>query len=100
MAHQNAPFAPSYGAGVTVAPGSTSANSKIGGTTQTLCLTNLGAYTAYVHCGEDNTVVAGTTDYPIPAGMQVTITKPRDYQWVAYYAATTTSVHVMPGEGY
>lgn len=100
MAHQNAPFAPSYGAGTIVSAGSSSANSKIGGATQTLCLTNLGSDIVYVHCGEDNTVVASTADYPVPVGAQVTITKPRNYQWVAYYAATTTSIHVLPGEGY
>ncbi len=100
MAHQNSPFSPAYGRGTTVAPASVSAVSQVGGNTQTLCLTNLGAYTAYIRCAEDNSAVATAADYPIPPGMQVVITKPREYTFVAYYAATTTSLHVMPGEGF
>lgn len=100
MSFYTSPFAPSYGRGVTVAPGSTSANTQMTLNAATLCLTNLGTFTAYVRIGETNAVTASATDYPIPAGMQVVISKPRDFGWVAYYAASTTSLHIMPGEGF
>lgn len=100
MSFYTAPFAPSYGRGVTVTPSSTSANTQMSLGSATLCLTNLGTSTAYVRVGETNAVTAGFTDYPIPVGMQVVITKPRDVNWVAYFAAFSTSLHIMPGEGF
>lgn len=100
MPFYTSPFTPSYNRGVTVAPTTTSANTQMTLGSATLCLTNLGAFTAYVRVGDTNAVTAGVTDYPIPAGMQVVITKPRDANWVAYYAASATSLHIMPGEGF
>lgn len=100
MSFYTAPFAPSYGRGVTVAPSSTSANTQMSIGSGTLCLTNLGGFTAYVRVGDTSAVAAGVTDYPIPVGMQVVISVSRDFNWVAYYATSATSLHIMPGEGF
>lgn len=93
-------FAPSYTKGITVAPGIASASSIIGAGSKSLCLTNLSAVVCYVRV---SSVAATATeaDYPIPANAQVSISKPQDDSIVSYVtAAGTSSLHIIPGEGF
>lgn len=99
MPFDSSPFSPSYNRGVTVTPAAASASTTIGGATNTLCLTNLGANVCYVRLS-DAATTASTADYPIPGGAQVVITKPRDYDIVAYISAAGTTLHILPGEGF
>lgn len=93
-------FNPSYGAGVTVAPGIASASSLVGLARKSLCLTNLGSVVCYVRVGVAG-IAATAADYPVPVGGQVSITKDQDHTTVAYItAAGTGSLHIIPGEGF
>lgn len=93
-------FNPSYGAGITVAPGIASAASTIGVGRKSLCLTNLGAVVCYVRVGMAG-IAASDADYPVPVGGQVSITKDQDHTTIAYItAAGSTSLHIIPGEGF
>lgn len=99
MPFETSPFSPSYGRGITVAPGAASASTDVAGNSQTLCLTNLGANVCYVRMS-DVAVAATTADYPIPGGAQVTITKPREYDLLTHISAAGTTLHIIPGEGF
>lgn len=95
-----ATFAPSYTKGVTVAPGTASASSTIGAGSKSLCLTNLSTTVCYVRVSSV-AATATAADYPVPAGAQVSISKPQDDGIVSYVtAAGTASLHIMPGEGF
>jgi hypothetical protein len=100
MAFYTSPFAPGYGHGAVLSATGTSANAAIDAASQTLCLTNLGSAVVYVKVTEDATDTASTADYPIPGGCQVSITKNRNYNRIAYISADGTSLHVLPGEGF
>lgn len=96
----HATFAPSYTKGVTVAPGVASASSTIGLGSKTLCLTNLSTTVCYVRVSSV-AALATIADYPVPAGAQVTISKPQDDSIVSYItAAGAASLHILPGEGF
>ncbi len=96
----DATFAPSYTKGVTVAPGVASASTTIGAGSKSLCLTNLSTVVCYVRVSSVS-ASATTADYPVPAGAQVTISKPQDDGIVSYItAAGTSSLHIIPGEGF
>jgi hypothetical protein len=93
-------FNPSYGSGIHVLPNGTSASVNIGAGEKTICITSLNAVQCYVRVGGTD-VVATTSDYPIPVGGQVTITKKQDANCVAYIAPTGTGdLHIMVGEGF
>lgn len=96
----DATFAPSYTKGVTVAPGVASASTTIGAGSKTLCLTNLSTVVCYVRVSSV-AASATTADYPVPAGAQVTISKPQDDGIVSYITvAGISSLHIIPGEGF
>lgn len=96
----HATFAPSYTKGITVAPGIASASTTIGKGSKTLCLTNLSTTVCYVRVSTGS-ATATAADYPVPAGAQVTISKPQDDDTVSYVtAAGTASLHILPGEGF
>jgi len=99
MSFETSPFTPAYGRGVTVTPAAASASVTIGGNSQTLCLTNLGANVCYIRMS-DVAVSATHSDYPIPGGAQVTITKPREYGLLTHVSAAGTTLHIIPGEGF
>lgn len=93
-------FAPSYTKGITVAPGTVSASSTIGAGSKSLCLTNLSTTVCYVRVSSV-AATATAADYPVPAGAQVSISKPQDDGIVSYVtAAGTASLHIIPGEGF
>lgn len=93
-------FDPAYTRGQTISVTSTSAPITIGLGTKSLCLTNLGTTACYVRVST-GTVAATAADYPVLAGTQVTITKSQDMDTVsAVTASGTTSLHVIPGEGF
>jgi len=100
MAFNTSPFAPGYGHGAVRVATAVSANALIDVASQTLCLTNLGANVCYIKLSESSTDTASTADYPIPGGCQVSITKNRDFNRIAYISADGTSIHVLPGEGF
>lgn len=100
MSYNTSPFAPSYGNGTVVSAGAVSANAAISIKSQTLCLTNLGSGVCYIRLSEDASDTASTADYPLPGGAQVSITKPYDYNRIAYISADGTDLHILPGEGF
>ena len=95
-------FAPAYGQGVVVASVTgTSAASAVGFGAKSLTITNTGSTNAiYLRTGL-STAVATTADYCLMPSAQVSISKPQDHTHVAYITSTSTSsLHVIPGEGF
>lgn len=93
-------FNPAYTQGQTLSVTTTSAPLTIGRGSMSLCLTNLSTTACYVRVST-GTVAATTADYPVLGGAQVTITKDQDMNTVsAITASGTTSLHVIPGEGF
>lgn len=98
----NQTFGPAYGQGVTVASvTTTSAASVVGGGSKSLTITNTGATNAvYFRTGASD-AVATTADYCLMPNGQVSISKPQDHTHIAYITSTSTSsLHVIPGEGF
>ena len=94
-------FAPAYGQGVVVASVTTaSASSAVGAGSMSLVVTNTGSNTVWVRTGLTG-LTATTADYPILPTSQVSISKPLDHTHIAYLTATSTSsLHIIPGEGF
>jgi hypothetical protein len=93
-------FNPAYTQGQTISVTSTSAPITIGRGSMTLCLTNLTTTACFVRVST-GTVAATAADYPVLGSAQVTITKAQDMDTVsAITASGTTSLHVIPGEGF
>lgn len=92
------PFNPQYGSGQVLSPAAGSANVTVPPTKQ-LILTNLGVNVCYIRCGESSQT-ATTADYPVPPGLQVTITKDERHLNMAHISAGGTTLHVMGGEGW
>lgn len=98
----NQTFAPAYGQGVVVASvTTTSAASAVGLSSKSLVVTNTGATNAiYLRTGPSD-AVATTADYCLMPSAQVSISKPQDHTHIAYItASSTSSLHVIPGEGF
>lgn len=93
-------FNPAYTQGQTLSVTTTSAPLTIGRGSMSLCLTNLGNQPVYVRVST-GTVAATTADYPVMPLAQVTITKSQDMDTVsAITASSTSSLHVIAGEGF
>ncbi len=93
-------FAPAYGRGFTVSPGVASASSDIPVNTTSLCITSRNSVECYIRVGT-GTIAATTADYLVPPNGQVSISKNRDYDKIAYIApAGGGSLHIIPGEGF
>lgn len=96
----DARFAPSYNTAVIVAPGTVSASTVIGKGAKSLCLTNLSTELCYVRVSF-GAAAATSADFALPANTQHYISKPQDADTVSYVTGTgTTSLHIMPGEGF
>jgi hypothetical protein len=93
-------FQPSYGSGTTVAPSGTSAFSTLGLGSLNLVVTNLSAgVTSYVRVGA-GAQTATTADYPVLPGTQVSLSKARTDDTVAYITGGSAgSLHIIPGRG-
>ena len=100
MASDTQTFNPAYGTGVTVAPGTTSASVAISGDGPVIVVTNLSSYiVAYVRTGIDS-ATATTADYPVLPGTQVSLSKGRYENRLAYITASgTSSLHIISGRG-
>jgi hypothetical protein len=93
-------FAPSYGSGVTVSPGTSTAAAETGKGSKSICLTNTGSVAVYVRTG-DSSVEATVADYIVLPSAQVTISKAQDHTHVAHItAADTGTLNIIPGEGF
>jgi len=94
-------FAPAYGNALVVTPGNTSANSVIPVETTSLCITSRNSVECFVRVGTGAGLAATTADYLVPPNGQVSISKFRDYDRIAYIApAGGGSLHIIPGEGF
>lgn len=94
-------FAPAYGNALVVTPGNTSANSEIPVDTTTLCITSRNSVECFIRVGTGVGLAATTADYLVPPNGQVSISKFRDYDRIAYIApAGGGSLHIIPGEGF
>lgn len=94
------PFMPSYGKGVTVTASSSSAFANLGNGSKTLCLTNTGSDIVYVRCSASASDAASSSDYIIPTSAQVTIGKDQDQNYLYYISPTSTTLNIIPGEGF
>lgn len=95
-----ATFAPSYGKAQIPSPSTVSASVTIGAGSKSLCLSNLGINLCYVRVSFGAST-ASSADYALPPGAQVSISKPQDADTVSFVTGTgTTSLHIMPGEGF
>lgn len=93
-------FNPAYTQGTTISVTTTSAPAVVGKGAKSLCLSNLGSEVVYVRVST-GTVAATAADYPVLAGSQVSLTKEQDHDTVsAVTASGTSSLHVIPGEGF
>ena len=93
-------FQPSYGNGVTVAPTGTSASSTLGAGSDNIVVTNLSSsVVSYVRVGQ-GAQTATTADYPVLPGTQVSLSKARYENTVAYITGSGTgSLHIIAGRG-
>jgi hypothetical protein len=93
-------FAPAYGRGFTVSPGVNSGRTNILVNTTSLCITSRNSVECYIRIGT-GAIAATTADYLVPPNGQVSISKNRDYDTIAYIApAGGGSLHIIPGEGF
>jgi hypothetical protein len=95
-------FEPAYGSGETIS--ATTSSSRVALTnaqfTESIVLTNTGSDFAYVRPGT-STVVATAADYCLLPGQQVSVTRNDGVTHVAALAgSSSTSVHVIPGQGF
>ena len=93
-------FQPSYGNGITVAPTGTSASSTLGVGSQSVVVTNLSStVTAYVRIGT-GAQTATAADYPVLPSTQISLSKDRTDNTVAYITdGSTGSLHIIAGRG-
>jgi streptogramin lyase len=100
MASNVETFNPAYGTGATVAPTASSASSTINSNTPAVVVTNLSdTIISYVRIGQ-GAQTATTADYPVLPGTQVSLSKARDDNTVAYITASGTgSLHIITGRG-
>jgi len=93
-------FQPSYGNGVTVAPTSTSASSTLGEGSLNIVVTNLSStIPAYVRIGQESQT-ATTADYIVLPFTQISLSKGKYENTVAYVTASGTgSLHIIAGRG-
>lgn len=93
-------FAPKYQGAIIPTATTTSASSVIGKGSKTLCLTNLGTEACYVRVSF-GPATATSADFVIPGNTQHYISKDQDADTISYVAGNaTTSLHIMPGEGF
>ena len=95
-------FEPAYGSGITISATTSSARGAITNAlfTESLVITNTGSDFAYIKPGNSD-VTATSADYCLLPGQQVSITWSRDVTHVAALAGTSsTSIHVIPGNGF
>lgn len=93
-------FAPAFGRGFAVTPGNTTASTTLPVATETLCITSRNSVECFIRVGT-GTIAATTADYLVPPNGQVSISKNRDYDKIAYIApAGGGSLHIIPGEGF
>lgn len=93
-------FNPRYGAAIIPIVTTTSASSVIGKGSKSLCLTNLGVEACYVRVSF-GPATASSADFVMPGGTQHYLSKDQDADTVTYVAGNaTTSLHIMPGEGF
>lgn len=99
----NQTFAPAYGQGASVASvTATSGSTQMGVGAKSIMVTNTGANSVYIRTGLTGLTAVAGTDYIVLALSQVSISKPQDHTHVAYVCDTalTSSLHIIPGEGY
>lgn len=93
------PFQPLYGSGFSANATAVSARTQLQDPTRTqLCVTNTGMFTAYISIGGPS-VTASPSDYPVPPGSQVVLTKSSSSTHIAYMSTSLTSIHVIGGVG-
>lgn len=93
------PFNPAYGSGQVVAPAAAAAAvTNLNKGDQNVVLTNLGANVCYVRIADAGD--ATTTDYPIPSGAQVSLTKAPGQTRLSHISASGTSLHIITGNGW
>lgn len=95
------PFRPAGGSTVNINVTSTTANVQVTASSgmQQVRIMNDGTATAWIRFGTDNTVVATTSNMPVPAG-GVEVLSHQGPLWVAAIAAGSTGkIYFTPGEG-
>ncbi|GAA0696320.1 hypothetical protein ISN75_06810 [Dyella marensis] len=95
------PFSPCFGAGVTIAATTTSANQAFtaGGPLQNVAVTNAGTAVAFVRLGV-GAQTATTADMAIAPNATVILTKGLADNIAAICASGTATIYAIPGEGH
>lgn len=95
------PFMPAYGSGQSVTAGA-SATASINQNDPQVCVTNTGGAIAYVRVGPASGLTATAADYPVLPGAQAIFTKgvTENDKTLAHFCATSTTLHVMTGNGW
>jgi hypothetical protein len=95
-----APFQPAYGSGQVLASSAASATVDISKNARQICATNIGANVCYVRVFaiENGAQPATTSDYPVPPGAQVLVSK-GEQDKLSHISPLGTTLHVMHGEG-
>ena len=99
----NQTFGPAYGQCVSVASvTATSASTQIGAGSKSITVTNTGTNNVYVRTGITGLTAVAAQDYIVLPLTQVSISKPQDHTHVAYVCDTalTSTLHLIPGEGF
>jgi len=93
-------FQPAYGSGITVTPSGSSASSTLGEGSLNVVLTNLSTTTvSYVRIGK-GAQTAPAADYPVLPATQVSLSKAKTDDTVAYLATSPgASLHIIAGRG-
>jgi hypothetical protein len=93
-------FQPAYGGGVTVTPTGTSASSTLGAGSFNVVVTNLSTNViSYVRIGK-GAQTATTADYPVLPSTQVSLSKGKEDNVVAYITGGSNgSLHIIAGRG-
>ncbi len=96
-------FGPAYGQGASVASvTATSGSTAIGVGSKSIVATNTGTNNVYVRTGLTGLTAVAAQDYIVLPLSQVSISKPQDHTHVAYVCDTalTSTLHLIPGEGF
>lgn len=95
-----APVSPAYGTGNAISPGAAPGTAAIIKGNRQQILTNLGANVCYVRIGKNGMPAASTSDYPVPAGAQLVVTRSIDDDTIGFISPLGTTLHTIGGEGY
>ena len=95
----DAPVFPCYGTGQSVSPASAAGSAAVLKGNKQMILTNLGANVCYAKIGKQGAPAASASDYPVPGGAQLVVSRAMDDDTIYFISPLGTTLHYMNGEG-